>query len=129
MTLINGAHHLRMYEVIQEREGIYKAQSHESEKTMIEFENYFDTHYTLYDADVEVTDIIADITEKLEKVGVTISGLINEYEMTDLLNIYERAGYVTKHGGTWVVSVDYPFSKRAIKKEPTPMGPRVKIST
>lgn len=113
MRLVNGERHLFMYEVIQEREGIYKAESHESEKTMIEFENYFDTHYTLYDADTYIADIVADITEKLEKVRVIISGLINEYEMTDLLSIYERAGYVTKHGGKWVVSIDYPFSKIA----------------
>lgn len=98
-----------MLEAIAEREGDEMAQAHETEKTMVEVQNHFDAHYAVFESDVNDHELVSFVTEKLERYDLTLAELIDDYEVTDLMELYHLTGFITKIREFWVISLDYPW--------------------
>lgn len=108
-TLINNEHHLRMLEIIEEREGKGMAIAHESEKTMIELENHFDTHYRIFENDVEACYVIESALEQLSEHDFYDLVKRNAGETTDVYEMLILDGFITHICGVWVLSLEYPW--------------------
>lgn len=101
--------HELMLAVIAEREGHDMAQAHETEKTMIELENYFEQHYKVFEADAPTHEIIEIALDMMGE-----SAFIEMLERNDFSDIFEMLaieGYVTQVMGVWVVSIEHAWLK------------------
>lgn len=102
-------HHELMLAIIAEREGHDMAQAHETEKTMIELENYFEQHYKVFKVDTPTNEIIEIVLDMMGE-----SAFIKMLERNGFSDIFEMLaieGYVTQVMGVWVVSIEHAWLK------------------
>lgn len=108
-TLISNERHLRMLEIIAEREGTEMAIAHESEKTMIELENHFEANYTIFENDVEPCYVIESALEQLNEHDFYDLVSRNKHETTDIYQMLEKEGFLTQVNDVYVLSFEYPW--------------------
>lgn len=108
-TLTYNEHHLRMMEIIAEREGDEMAAAHENEKTMIELENHFDANYTIFDNDVDAKIIVKSAMEEMGRHDFIALVSRNLHDTTELYEMLSLEGFVTQVNDVYVLSIEYPW--------------------
>lgn len=106
-TLTYNEHHLRMLQIITEREGSEMATAHEAEKTMIELENHFEANYTIFDLDTPPAEIIELALDDMGNRDFV--AMLERNDFTDIFEMLSIEGFLTQVSNVWVVSLNYPW--------------------
>lgn len=101
--------HELMLAIIAEREGHDMAQAHETEKTMIELENYFEQHYKTFDLDAPLEIVIETALDIMGETAFV--QMLKIHEFSDIFEMLALEGYVTQVMGVWVVSIEHAWLK------------------
>lgn len=102
-------HHELMLAIIAEREGHDMAQAHETEKTMIELENYFEQHYKVFEADAPLELVIENALDMMGESDFI--KMLRTHDFSDIFEMLAMDGYVTNVENVWVLSIEKPLSE------------------
>lgn len=99
--------HMTTLQFIESREGAFKAQHHESEKTIIELMNYFDAHYKVFSDETPANDIIEYALDCMGEHDFV--AMLSNHEFTDIMEMLKMEGFITTIGSYYLISIDFPL--------------------